>query len=352
MIVFVCISWGVSAQGFRYTEGSDLTIVGKILTATSNPYHRVDTTVFNGFDKSENAKVRMSSGIAVAFSTNSTSIAVMTKYANLLKLPNTNGYSSYGYDLYIKKDGRWLFAGAGVCDSEYPDKGVVIVQDMDDSVKECLLYLPLYSEVASVRIGVEERSFVEPLENPFRHRIAAWGSSYTQGSCTSRAGMSYLAQLSRNTGLQFLSLGCGGCCKLQPYFTEVLCAAEADAFLLDTFSNGSPEQIKERLFPFIETLQKSHPGKPLIFQSTIRREIWNFNKKMERWETRRMEVVDSLMNIAVEKYPDVYFIHPDATSENNDATVDGIHPTNYGYTLWAKSIEKSLLKILRKYNIR
>ena len=65
-----------------------------------------------------------------------------------------------------------------------------------------------------------------------------------------------------------------------------------------------------------------------------------------------MEVVDSLMNIAVEKYPDVYFIHPDATSENNDATVDGIHPTNYGYTLWAKSIEKSLLKILRKYNIR
>ena len=30
----------------------------------------------------------------------------------------------------------------------------------------------------------------------------------------------------------------------------------------------------------------------------------------------------------------------------------GIHPDNYGYTLWAKSIEKPVLKILKKYGIR
>ena len=84
--------------------------------------------------------------------------------------------------------------------------------------------------------------------------------------------MSYLAQLSRRTGLHFMSLGCGGNCRLQSYFADVLCDARADAFLFDTFSNSSPGQIRERLFPFIEKIQKAHPGKPLVFQRTIRRE--------------------------------------------------------------------------------
>jgi lysophospholipase L1-like esterase len=32
--------------------------------------------------------------------------------------------------------------------------------------------------------------------------------------------------------------------------------------------------------------------------------------------------------------------------------VDGIHPDDYGYYLWSRSIEKPLRKILRKYGIR
>ena len=30
----------------------------------------------------------------------------------------------------------------------------------------------------------------------------------------------------------------------------------------------------------------------------------------------------------------------------------GLHPDNYGYTLWAQSIEKKVVKILKKYGIR
>ena len=165
--------------------------------------------------------------------------------------------------------------------------------------------------------------------------------------------MNYPSQLSRATGLHILNLGCAGNCKLQPYFCDVLCATDADAFVFDAFSNPSVEQIEERLFPFIEKLQKAHPGKPLIFQRTIYRESRNFNTGSERAEKKRQDCAEKLMREAIKKYADVYYIEvTNATSPTHETSVDGTHPGDYGYTLWAESLRKPLLKILKKYGIK
>ena len=47
----------------------------------------------------------------------------------------------------------------------------------------------------------------------------------------------------------------------------------------------------------------------------------------------------------------MYYIAPDATSPDHESSVDGTHPSNYGYTLWARSIEKAVLAILNKYGL-
>ena len=57
------------------------------------------------------------------------------------------------------------------------------------------------------------------------------------------------------------------------------------------------------------------------------------------------------MKEACNKYNNVYFIEPDAADELEETSVDGIHPGDYGYNLWARSIPKPLLKILKKYGI-
>ena len=340
---------GARAQDLLYTEASDLTLTGKLID-TPNPYHRVDTVRFKGFTKSENNQVRNSAGIAVAFKTNSPTISVLTKYGDVGWPNNTGGYSARGYDLYIRRDGQWIWAGAG-CPGDL-EKPFNLISGMDGTMKECLMYLPILSEEHSVKIGVTEGSVLEPLPNPFRGRIGIFGSSFTHGISTSRAGMAYPAVFSRETGLQMLSLGCSGNCKLQDYFADVLAAADVDAFVFDSFSNPSPEQIKERLFPFIEKVQAAHPGKPLIFQRTIYREWRNFNKRTADYEARRIAVADSLMKIACKKYKDVYYIHPSASAPDHETTQDGTHPSDRGYQLWARSIEKPIKKILRKYGIR
>ena len=62
----------------------------------------------------------------------------------------------------------------------------------------------------------------------------------------------------------------------------------------------------------------------------------------------RIDVVDSLMAIAVKKYSDVYYIKTNATEPNHETSIDGTHPSDYGYGVWEKSIEKKVMKILRK----
>ena len=337
---------------YVFTEASELNLIGKLHEDTPNPYHRVDTIKYKGFTDKENKQVRCPAGLAVLFKTNSTTITVKTEFGWQYSSVKTMPIAYRGYDLYIKKDGEWLWAAAGATTPENGSDNLILIRNMDNSEKECMLYLPNYSEVYSVKIGTQEGSYIEALESPFRHRIGIFGSSYTHGISTSRPGMSYPMQLMRMTGLQFLSLGCSGNCKMQPYFADVLCDAEVDAFVFDCFSNPDAKMIEERLFPFIEKIQAAHPGKPLIFQQTIYRESRNFTLSSDEKESAKQAMAEKLMKEAVKKYDHVYFIQTNATDQMHTTSVDGIHPSDHGYTLWAESIRKPILKILKKYGIR
>jgi len=355
LILALGLSLSLQAQEYRYTEAADLNLIGKVFPDTPHPYHRIDTARYKGFSAGEIARLIESAGVIVAFKTDSPSIQIKTVYgAHIYRGGSATGFSIKGYDLYIRKDGRWLWAGAGMPNEDHPDEPFKLIADMDGSEHECLLYLPVRAEVLSVQIGVEDGASLEPMENPFRYRICVHGSSYTHGVSTSRSGMAWPSIFARETGLQTLNLGVSGRCKMQSYFAAALAEApDVDAFIFDAFSNPSVEEIETRLFPFIEAMQAAHPGKPLIFLKTIYREKRNFNTQVEADEAARMAASVRMMKEACKKYPDVYFITTtNATSPERETTVDGTHPDDYGYTLWAHSVEKPILKILKKYGIR
>ena len=336
---------------YVYTEASDLTLIGKIMD-TPNPYHRVDTVKYKGFTKTENFQVRCPAGLAVLFRTNSGSITLTATGDFSWRSNSTMRLASQGYDLYIRQtDGSWLWARNIAPNVSHPEAELTLIKNMAPTMKECLLYLPIYSELTSLKIGVEKGSVLEAIPSPFRHRVAIFGSSFTHGISTSRAGMSYPDQFTRRTGIQMLSFGCSGRCRLQSYFADVLADVEADAYVFDAFSNPNADVIEQRLFPFIERLRAAHPGKPLIFQQTIYREGRNYDTVLDEVEAAKQAMADSLMAIAVKRYPDVYYIRPNATSPLRESSVDGTHPDDYGYYLWMCSIEQPLLEILKKYGV-
>ena len=355
VILLMVSAFGSFAQNkYYYTEASDLNLGGKLFRDTPIPYHRVDTARFEGFTDTENKMLRESSGIYCLFKTDSKSIRIKVEYGHVSYRNNTNGFSSRGFDMYIRKNGEWLWA-ASACPRDIIDlkADVALISDMDGTEHECLLYLPLYSEVYSVKIGVEEGTSIAPIDNTFKYRIALFGSSLTHGSSTTRCGMAYPSQFSRMTDLQILSIGCSGRSKLQGYFADVLCAAQdVDALIIDGFSNPSAATIRQRLFPFIEKLVAAHPGKPIIFQETIYRNLRHFNTKTEAKEALKAHVSDSLMKIACKKYPDVYYVRRNIKEDITESSVDGTHPDNYGYTVYARAMKGPIVKILSKYGIK
>lgn len=335
-----------------WTEASDLTLIGKMFPDTPNPYHRIDTVRFKGFTAHENAQVRMSSGLAVCFVTDSPFIYVKTDYANPANGQNITGISSRGYDLYIKKDGKWLWAGANAPSWNRLNQEVRIVVNMEETEHECLMYLPTFSEENSILIGTKVGCSIRPGEAPFRHRVGLFGSSYMHGASTSRSGMAVPAQLTRMTGIQILSIACSGNSKLQPYYADALREADVEAYIFDSFSNPDAAMINERLFPYIERIREKKPNVPIIFIGSIWRERNNFNTESYSSEMAKMHMADSLMKIACKRYNDVYFVHSNASTPGHNHQVDGVHPDDYGYELWAESIRKPILKILRKYGIK
>jgi len=353
LIAAIALSLGAAAQtkNWKKVEAASLNLCGKAFE-TPNPYHRIDTCVYKGFTVRENEQCRVPAGLTVLFKTDAKEIGVSVEFI----WARRDAYCSYrGFDLYIKKDGKWLWAGCGTFDRDHKDPAQVrtLVKDMAPGEKECLLYLPLYSELKSCQVCVPEGCSLESLESPFRHKVVFHGSSFTHGTSTTRAGMSYPMQFMRRTGLQVIPMGFSGNCKMQPYFADVMEDIEADAYVFDPFSNPNIPMIRERLLPFIDRMVKAHPGKPIIIQRTIYWERENFNTAAQKEFGGRRALSDSLMKIACKKYKDVYYIKPDAALHNGESsTADGVHPNDNGYSLWEASIEKPILKILKKYGIK
>lgn len=352
-IIFIAVFGNnIFAQKYKYVEASELTLIGKIME-TENPYHRVDTSIHKGFTPRENFQLRCSSGIAVLFTTNSPFIAVKSTIGEYQKGVMNSDLSRRGFDLYIRKNGKWTYAGSKVNAEPNDGKTLVLVKDMDTTRKECMIHFPIYSELISVKIGVKATADILPMESPFRHRIAIYGSSFTHGTGVSRPGMTYPMQFIRNTGIQLLNLGCGGNGKMQPQYAEMLSKCNVDAMIFDCFSNPNAKLIEERTLPFIRTIREKHPDIPLIFVCTTYRENRNFNLSIDKSEQEKMNMAATMMKAAQKEFKNIYFINiKSLTGNDHETSVDGTHPSDLGYYRWAKSIEKPILKILKKHNLK
>ena len=369
LLALAVVSTGAMAQkNVKWVDAQSLTHLGK-LCQTTNPYHRVEVANYPELNKTESRLLRKSAGESIVFETNSTTVWVKATFGFARETGGMTRNASCGFNLYIEKDGQWTWASSKsqsiysfvndqITDKDKNgtrliDRPMQMIANMDKSNKKCILYLPLYSELVALEIGVEEGAEIKPMENPFRHKIAIFGSSFTHGSCASAAGQTYPAFLSRQTGLYFCGLGMSGNSKLQPVIGRILGGTDADAIVVDAFSNPTIQIIDERIDLFIGEIRAQRPEIPIIFLRTIYRESRNFDLKSEKREQDRIDHVEKVMARVTSTYKNVYFINvKDQTGTDHETSADGIHPTSWGYKRWADAIQKPLQKILKKHGIK
>ena len=354
LLAIACAVATYAAEPLRYVDATTLTVLGKALP-TDKDYNRIDTNkytvpsdcvVYSGY----------STGLHIVFKTNSKTIAARWTTSDRIPGTNMTPNTQKGLDLYIMRDGEWVFAGVGspkISGNRDTHEGT-IVTNMAEGEKLCLLYLPIFDSVGKLEIGIEEGSNIAAAENPFRHKIVVHGSSITHGASANRAGMTYPAIFSRRTGLYTCNLGYSGRSKLQPEFATYLAeVADANAFVFDTFSNPSAEIIAENFDRFVDIIRAKHPTTPLIFTQTIRRDTRNFNLKTEDFEARKQAAAEKAVRERMKRDKHIYFLDSEGWLDDDHlATADGTHPTDLGFMRMLEHMEPAIKKILKKYGIK
>ena len=352
-LIISLMAVSVSAQ--KFVDASTLNVCGQTLKSESNPFSRFDPTKYPLPNKHTVQMSTYSTGMYIMFSTDSKNITAKWKWVKRGLGNNMTPILQRGLDLYIEKDGKWFFVGVGrpsgnqeKCESTWK-----LAKNMPEGTKKCMLYLPVWSEVTELQLGIDENSSIAPIESPYRYKVLTHGSSITHGASASRPGMTYAARMSRYLGFEFTNFGFSGECKLQPEFAKIIAETEADAYMFDAFSNPSAKEIRERLEPFIKTITEAHPDKPFIFLQTHMREDTLFDEKWLSFNLDRRATVRELMPQMAKKYKNVYFLDAEnVTSDDYDGTIDGAHPSDLGFTQFINKYQKRVQKILKKYGIK
>ncbi len=350
----LCLS--AAAQNVRWHDAAGMTIIGKPIP-TSKPFARIDTSVYKFNDKIIDRYANYSTGLAVLFETDSRIIRAKWTTGRSNSGANMAAIGQKGLDLYIMRDGKWVFAGTGnpkMNKEPFVNHEGTIVANMPEGQKQCLLYLPLFDRVASLEIGLDQEAEIQPLANPFRHNIIVHGSSITHGASASRPGMSYPARFGRDNGFNICNLGFSGMCKLQKEYAYYLAdIKDVDAFIFDTFSNPLADDIYSRFDEFVDIVRAAHPGVPMIFLQTERREVRNFSTVIEEREAAKQKAAEEVVKAKMKFDKHIYFIDSeDFLGDDHIATADGTHPTDLGFTLMLDAITPKIKKILKKYGIR
>lgn len=313
---------------------------------TENGYMRMDEAAAERV--SENVKYlnTNTSGGRIAFETDSPYVFVRMRGENQ-SFSHMSAVGSSGFDLYTDEGQGFGFYGSFFPNPDFKDGYDARISFENDTLnkeyyqpkrRKLLIHFPLYNEVKALHIGIKKDSFIKKY-NPYKSTepIVYYGSSITQGASACHPGNCYPAIVARKTNVDFINLGFSGSARGEVEIAEYISGLPMSVFVFDYDHNDVffPELLRERHHRFYEIVRKKHKDIPVIFMSAP------FTPRAEgTLEITRKIVIESYER-AKARGENVYFIDGKTIygEEYYDcATVDGAHPTDYGFVKMAEAV--------------
>ncbi len=334
-------------QGMADPCGTELWYDGKLLLLEGKGWENTES-YYDRLPASAKDKVRTpvwdlshnSAGMCLRFATEATVIKVRWTLRNgNLALPHMPATGVSGIDLYMRADnGRWTFVQNGRPTAQSNEASFRVVPG-----RECLLYLPLYNGVESLKIGIpKDKALLKPTESPGRQNkpIVIYGTSITQGGCASRPGMAFTAIVGRQLDVPVINLGFSGNGRMEPEMAELLAELDPAVYVLDCLWNMRPAEVSERVGPFVKKLRSVRPQTPILLVE----DCSVSNKTPTEKGTICRRIYEDLKAEAV---TGLHFLsNRDMLGTDGDGTVDGCHPNDVGMLRQATVFSKSLATIL------
>lgn len=337
----------------RYVDASTFRIIGQAKTeGLESPYDRLPVYLKDSIRKELWDLGKNSSGVAVRFRTDSKRITARWEVLNNMWMNHMTPTGIKGLDLYALENGKWIFVGSARPGHAKGTFTSQFITDTDGSMREYMLYLPLYDGATKVEIGVYGKAQIEApqVDSPIREKpVVVYGTSITQGGCASRPGMSYTSILSRRMNREFINLGFSGNGRLDEEIARLMASVDASCYVLDNMANCTAAML-DRLEGFVKILRQAHPDTPIVLLGNAHYTFVRFNTvsagEVKEKDARLVDLYRELR----QGDPNIYYLPgEDLIGDDDEATVDGTHFTDLGFMRMSDNLYPALERIVRRY---
>jgi len=310
-------------------------------------YLRMDPQVAQKVSPGVESLNRCTAGGRIRFVTDSNFLGIKVIQKNRPCMRHMPRTGQTGFDLYRRLEGE---SRPRYYHTYRPDvnceEGFSEPFKTDGALAEYTLNFPLYDQVCELYIALRKGCVVES-PKPYKHSkpVLYYGSSITQGGCASRPGNSYQGMLSLLLDTDHINLGFSGNAKGEQAMAEYIAKQEMSVFVCD-YDHNTPNlaHLQATHYPFYKTVRAARPELPIILISSPA------VGKEDTFAPRRAVIRQTYEQARAEGDTNVYFIDGSTFFHTLDlwdcATVDGTHPTDLGFYLMAKGIQKVLEPLL------
>lgn len=291
-------------------------------------------------------------GLYIEFKTNAQKISVRYTTEGMRAMSHMPSTGVSGVDLYVKNGARWDWSPG-----QYSFKDTVSYTFDNLQVQQGIyrLYLPLYSGVKWMEIGVDEKNtfdfYVPEVLNP----IVIYGTSIAQGGCASRPGLAWPAILGRDINNQVINLGFSGNGRLEKPIIDVMAKVNAKLYILDCMPNlGSKtlypeEELRKRVYAAVEALQLKKPNTPILL---VEHSGGNTHQLLDTAKNEGFRFSSMILNklykeLVAKGKKNLYLLTTKEIGFTTNSTVDGAHPNDIGMLENARAVEKVYKKIFK-----
>ena len=282
-------------------------------------------------------------GGRLRFRTDSPWISVCAELDQVCRMSHFALTGSAGFDLYRRENGKFRYVGTFIPEYDMISRLQATVYTDTEGMQDYLIHFPLYTDVKSVLIGFKEGSGTADAE-PYcpAAPFVTYGSSITQGGCASRPGNSYQNILSRRLNADHINLGFSGSALGEDPMMAYIAGLSMSAFILDyDFNAPTGEHLWKTHEKAYRTVRNQNPDLPILLLSRPR---FYLNDE----DRERLAIIRATYEKAkAEGDRNLYFITGTELMQycGQEGTVDGTHPTDFGFYSMAKVIGDFLEKL-------
>ncbi len=278
---------------------------------------------------------KASAGMSIRFHSNSSSISVKWTLLNNNKMNHMAETGIKGIDLYFNNKGNWQYLNTAR--PEGIDNEFSLINNMSNEMREFKMFLPLYDGIVNIEVGIDSNSVIKkPLKN--KHKpIIFYGTSITQGGCASRPGMAHTNIISRKLNIDCINFGFSGNGRMEQPINELISESNPLFYVIECLPNMNAEQITNRTIPLVKTIREKHPETAIIFVENFIYEPSILDKGMNEYINKLNTALKTeYTKMTEDGFTNIFYIDSkNATGDDHEGTVDGVHFTDLGFIRYA-----------------